>query len=83
MVTKIITKSNERVRASIYETLSTSKGENHTNNIKKWERNYGIKFDRRTINKSLKATLKMKIEPRIKERMIRHINQIFMKVSSL
>ena len=59
------------------------KVENHTNNTKTWENNYGIKFEKKTINKSLKATLKMEIEPRIKERMIRHINQTFMKINPL
>merc|ERR1712081_44618 len=83
IVTKIITKSNEKVRASIYESLSTSKGENHINNIQKWEKNYGIKFDRKAINKTLKTILKMKVEPRIKERLIRHSNTTFMKITSL
>ena len=30
----------------------------------KWENNYGVTFEKKTINKSLKATLKMKREPR-------------------
>ena len=38
---------------------------------------------KKAINKSLKATLKMKIEPRIKERMLHHINQTFLKINSL
>merc|ERR1711954_387407 len=71
MVTKIITKSNEKVRASIYESLSTSKGENHINNIQKWEKNYGIKIDRKAINKALKTILKIKVEPRIKTRKLK------------
>ena len=46
-------------------------------------KNYGIKFDRKAINKALKTILKMKVEPRIKERLIRHSNQTFMKITSL
>ena len=83
LVTKIITKSNEKIRATVYETLVTAKGESHTNNSKKWENNYNIKIYNKTIKYSIKTTMKMKVEPRIKERMIRHINQTFMKINSL
>ena len=84
LVTKIITKSNEKIRATVYETLVTTKGESHIKNSKKWENNYNIKIDNKTIkNSTLKTTMKMKVEPRIKEKMLRHINQTFMKINSL
>ena len=47
LVTKIITRSNEKVRATVYETLVTAKGESHINNSKKWENNYNIRIDKK------------------------------------
>ena len=83
LVTKILTKSNEKIRATVYETLVTAKGESHINNSKKWENNYNIKIDNKTIKNSIKTTMKMKVEPRIKERMLWHMNQTLMKINSL
>ena len=83
LVTKILTKSNEKIRATVYETLVTGKGESHINNSKKWENNYNIKIYNKTIKNSIKTKMKMKVEPRIKERMFQHINQTFMKITLL
>ena len=79
----MILNNNEKMTSKAYTILTSRRGKIDNPISRKWAKNYGIKVELNLIKRSLEKVMKMNLQPKIKEHLIRHINQSFVPINSL